>query len=1475
MVNSVTALSALCLYMAFLFVMALWAARRSAAGRSVVNNPVAYTLGLTVLYTSWTFYGSVGRAASIGMTFFVLYLGTMLPLFFWWTVVRKMVRIKNTYRITSIADFISARYNKSASVAALVTIFSLVGVMPYIALQLKAIIISFAVISEPATAGMPGFVNEHAGIIVTCLMILFTIVFGVRRLDPTERHPGMVMAVAVEGIFKLVAFLLIGLFVVYYLFDGFGDIFRRMDGLPQLARLDVPRNDPSTISTWASHLVIAMFAVMFLPRQFHMTVIENSAEEHIKTAMWMLPLYMVLITLLCFPAAVAGLLSGFPAGQADTFLLRFPISYGSAWLSLAVFLGGFAASSGMIMICAMTMSTMLTNHILLPVMEWVGPLSFLRRYLLQCRWAAVACAILMGYFFERMVGGSYMLVSMGIISFAAVSQFGPVILGGLFWRRGNRAGALIGLSTGFLVWAYTMILPALAKSGWISDALLTVGPWGIGLLKPEQLFGIASINPITNTVFWSLSLNVIGYIAGSTLFETSEDERRLADDFVDALAPRPKMIRQGQGEASIDLRGKRKEFERLLRQYLSAKKTRKVFDACLNRLGIRDRPRISIIEFAELHSQVERSLAGAVGAAAAKGAITKSGIFSAEESEQLAAEYADILANLKIPPEELHRRIDYYQERESLLSRHASDLEQKIEEREGEIIQRRRVEDRLREAEEKYRSIFENAVEGIFQATPDGRFLSVNLAMARMLGYESPDELMGDVTDIKAQIYADPEDRAELLRVIGRDKTASGFEARYRRKDGSLMWASTYARPVHNDQGELLYVEGTFEDVTERKRAEDALLESEERYRSVMEAAPDPIIVYDMDGRVTYLNPAFTRVFGWTIQERLGKRLDDFVPEDSRPETREAVDRMLRGRRVESLETKRLTKDGRVLHIQGSSSTFKARDGSPAGSIVILRDVTERKLMEKALRESEEQYKNLYGESQRTGRLYRTLLDASPDPIAVYDIDGIPVYLNPAFTRLFGWTLEELAGKRIDFVPPECWPETEMHIDKVLRGEDFANFETRRYTREGEIIDVSLSGATFFDTDGNASGSVIQLRDITDRKKAEEQRARLEEQLRQSQKMEAIGLLAGGIAHDFNNLLTAMLGYANLLMKQLPQGSPQLEKVMQISGAAERAALLTQQLLAFSRKQVLDVRVLDLSSVITNMEGMLRRLIGERIDLTFTFAQPLGRITADAGQIEQIVMNLVVNARDAMPDGGKLTIEICNVELDEAYTRIRTEVKPGPYVMLAVTDTGQGMNAGIRDRVFDPFFTTKPKGVGTGLGLSTVYGIVKQHEGHISVYSEPGRGSSFKVYFPREEGAPEIPGRNVSTPEKLEGAETVLVVEDEEVVRELVCDVLVMLGYTTLKAANAEDALQTSDGHDGPIHLLLTDVVLPQMDGRRLFDRLSEKRPHLRVLYVSGYTEDAIVHHGVLDRGVHFLQKPFNLDKLAGKVREILDAPSS
>jgi nitrogen-specific signal transduction histidine kinase len=395
--------------------------------------------------------------------------------------------------------------------------------------------------------------------------------------------------------------------------------------------------------------------------------------------------------------------------------------------------------------------------------------------------------------------------------------------------------------------------------------------------------------------------------------------------------------------------------------------------------------------------------------------------------------------------------------------------------------------------------------------------------------------------------------------------------------------------------------------------------------------------------------------------------------------------------------------------------------------------------------------------------------------------------------------------------------------------------------------------------------------DITERKRVEEERATLQEQLRQSQKMEAIGQLAGGVAHDFNNLLTVIKGYCQLSLVEIKESTPIRDTFEVINKAADKATDLTRQLLAFSRRQIMEAIVLDLNELLQNLEKMLRRIIGEDIELVTSLKQDLGRVKADPGQIEQVVMNLAVNAKDAMSKGGKLIIETANAELDEAYARTHVAVTPGPYVMIAVSDTGTGMTPEVRDRVFEPFFTTKGKGKGTGLGLSMVYGIVKQSSGNIWVYSEPGKGTTFKIFLPRVDEPVEKLKVQETVEEVLRGSETILVVEDDKEVRNLAVRILKRQGYTVLDGSYGDEAFNVCRQHRGPIHLLLTDVVMPGMDGRALSESLSQLHPEMKVLYMSGYTDDAIVRHGVMAKGVNYIQKPFTVDALTKKVREVLE----
>jgi PAS domain S-box-containing protein len=638
---------------------------------------------------------------------------------------------------------------------------------------------------------------------------------------------------------------------------------------------------------------------------------------------------------------------------------------------------------------------------------------------------------------------------------------------------------------------------------------------------------------------------------------------------------------------------------------------------------------------------------------------------------------------------------------------------------------------------------------------------------------------------------------------------------------------------------------------TEQARAEEARRQGEERFRALIEHGADAVALIAPDGTLLFASHSIERLLGFAPVELVGHPGFERVHPDDAPRLHAALrDTLASPGTPASLELRWRHKDGSWRHIDAVAVD---RLAEPAvGAIVVnFRDVSERRKAEAALRESEERY--------------RTLVEGVRDIIFALSPEGTIASLNPAFETITGLRREEWVGQPFErLVHPEDLPLALELLGRVVRGELRPASQFRVRTAKGDYR-VGEFSATPQLHEGRLVGILGIGRDVTER-------VQLEQQLRQAQKMEAVGRLAGGIAHDFNNILTAITGYADLLLEDLGATDPRRQDADEIHKAADRAAGLTRQLLAFSRQQVLQPTVLEVNKLVSDLEKMLRRLLGEDVELGTRLAPTTGRVKADPGQLEQVIMNLAVNARDAMPNGGKLTLETGNVDLDEAYAADHYPARAGPFVMLAVSDTGIGMSEETQVHMFEPFFTTKEKGKGTGLGLATVYGIIKQSGGFIWVYSEVGHGTTFKLYLPRVEELAERPSQPAQAPARAaRGTETVLVVEDEAPVRSVARQVLERHGYTVLEAPSAEAALDIVTRYSGTIHLLLTDVVMPGLNGRELANRLAGLRPDAKVIFMSGYTDDAVTRHGVLEPGSAYVQKPFTPDAIARKVREVLD----
>jgi len=760
-----------------------------------------------------------------------------------------------------------------------------------------------------------------------------------------------------------------------------------------------------------------------------------------------------------------------------------------------------------------------------------------------------------------------------------------------------------------------------------------------------------------------------------------------------------------------------------------------------------------------------------------------------------------------------------------------------------DITERKRAEEKIKAEKEKFETYIESMVDGLCVNDINGIIVQVNKAFAKMSGYKSPEELVGKTIFHNIASAEIPRITKKFMQSVkNKEPGIMDFEVICLRQDGSEFPVSFNIRNLR-EKDEYVGSISVARDITDRKRAEAALADEAIRRRILIEHSGDGIVVLDRNGKVYEANRRYAEMLGYTREEVQQLHVWDWDFQWTREQLLEMI--RLVDETGDHFETRHRRKDGSLLDVE--ISTNGAVCSGQKLVFCVCRDISDRKRAEKALKESEERYRDLFN----------LISDA------VYVIDketGRIVDVNETACKMYGYSREEWLKMKNTDVSAE--PDETRKATKETPETISVRYHKKK---DGTVFPLEMTLNTS-DLKGRKV-IICTARDITERKK-------LEGQFHQAMKMETVGRLAGGIAHDFNNILAVILSYSGFIIEDLKEDDPMREDAQEIKDAGNRAAALTRQLLAFSRKETTQPKILNLNNIVQNLDKMLRRIIGEDIEFATIPAEDLSDVKADPGQIEQVLANLAVNARDAMPDGGKLTIETQNVYLDQEYADNHLTVMPGSYVMLAVSDTGCGMDAETLSNIFEPFFTTKEIGKGTGLGLSTVYGIVKQNNGYILAYSEPGEGTTFKIYLPRIEDAVKTVERDEIPVESLQGSETILLVEDDEPVRRITRRVLERQGYKIIEASDGVEALFECERHEGEIHLLLTDVIMPKMSGRELAKNLQKSHPDIKVLYMSGYTDNAIAHHGILDEGVIFIQKPFTKNDLLQKVREALSVPS-
>ncbi len=1310
-------------YLLFLFAIAYYGDWRRAQGRSIIANPYIYTLSLAVYCTSWTFFGSVGRAATQGLPFLTIYLGPTVMAFFWWFVLRKMLRICKENNLTTMSDFLTLRYGKRPFVGILATLGVLLAIVPYIGLQLKSVADTYNILVQRAVASplhVPVF--HDTAFYVALILAVFCILFGARHLDPTERHEGMVAAVAFESLIKLLAFLAIGFLVTYGLFHGWEDIFngiREKGGCLGLLSLNTgPQNSYLLVVV---QTLLAMGAIILLPRQFHMAVVENTDERHILTAMWLLPLYLLVINLFVMPIAFGGLLLGLPSAQGDTFVLQIPLQHGHPWLALVSFLGGLSASTAMVAVASVAVSTMLLNSLVMPGAIRLKLEKYLPDFLLNIKRVTILLVILLGYSSYRLIGPSAMLVDMGLIAFCGVMQLAPAILGALYWRDATRFGAIAGLTLGFLVWLYTLNFPYLINAGWFPQSILNAGPWGLTWLRPTAFLGLAGLDELSHAFFWSMFFNVGAFVGVSLLTSPSPEEVDQARRFVEVfkLEERPR-------DKRFTFLPSLEQFSLFMEKFIGPRKAQEASQNFMREVGVPEKE-WGDKEKLELANFVERTIAGSIGPAAAQVIVEGYLAGLGSRTEDVFDLFSKVSSSLEESEEKLKRRaaelsVLYEAARRLASSLQIPDLLEGVLDLLVERLGIERCAVRLLGEDgllhlKGSRGLAPGVREQAIEPEPQsllGECLSSSQVISVPDSSAVTDRLQGLLKEeTQASLVLAPlttETRTMGVLTAASRQTGAfakehiGFFQSLAGQLGLAVLSATMEEDLRLDESRLEAVwqlsqmtHATLKEITDFALEEGVrLTKSAMGYLAFVNEDETLLTMHSWFKDVTGKEaPAVkpisypleqTGLWGEPVRQRRPIIINDYA--DHGPESKDFPDGLVAVRRHLHIPVF----DGdRVVALAGVGDKEEEYDEADVRQLTLLMNgmwwQIKRKRAEEALT------------AER-----KLLIHTCMDGIVAHDKAGTIFTFNETAARILGYEPEEVIGKmniRELYAPGEAEKIDAKIHDPTFGGVGIIeNYETLVRHKDGTLIPIWLSAQVFHEDDREI-GVIGHFRDLRERK-------RMEEELLRSERLAALGNMASHISHEIKNPLMLIGGFARQVLKDTaPDSEANRGKLQIIVDEVKRLEDFLVEVGGYAKLSEPHLQAGDLNALIQELGQRLKPSLQESgIQLAVNLDPDLPRVEFDPGHMRQALLNIAKNGIEAMAKGGTLAIS----------TRRQDE-----EIVVEVADTGVGIPSDALDKIFQPFYSTKDKG--SGLGLAITQKIIEAHRGKIAIESEPGKGT--------------------------------------------------------------------------------------------------------------------------------------------------------